>query len=84
MHPELQSALIAATSYGAVTSGPLIGVSRTTAWRWVQQAARRAVDAGQQDEDPRIGQTMADRKVTNGRADDRGAGRTERMARCDG
>ena len=30
--------------------------------------------AGAQDEDPRIGQTIADRKVTNGRADDRGAG----------
>ena len=38
MHPELQSALIAATSYGAIGQGRLIDVSRTTAWRWVQAA----------------------------------------------
>ena len=31
MHPELQTALIAATSYGAVGQGRLIDVSRTTA-----------------------------------------------------
>ena len=55
VHPELQSALIAATSYGAVASGPLIGVSRTTAWRWVQQAAKRAADAGQIDHGRRVG-----------------------------
>ena len=33
VHPELQAAIIAATSYGAVGGGPLIDVSRTTAWR---------------------------------------------------
>ena len=55
VHPELQSALIAATSYGAVASGPLVVVSRTTAWRWVQQAARRAMDAGQLEHGRRIG-----------------------------
>ena len=49
VHPELQAALIAATTYGNVDKGRLIDVSRTTAWRWVQQAAERAMDAGQID-----------------------------------
>ena len=47
LHPELQTALIAATSYGAVGQGRLIDVSRTTAWRWVQAAAQTAMDRGQ-------------------------------------
>ena len=55
VHPELQVALVAATSYGAVGSGPLIGVSRTTAWRWVQKAAKRATDAGQLEPCRRVG-----------------------------
>ena len=36
LHPELRTAFIAATSFGAVSQGRLINVSRTTAWRWVQ------------------------------------------------
>jgi integrase len=47
LHPELQTALIAATSYGGVGQGRLIDVSRTTAWRWVQAAARLAIERGQ-------------------------------------
>ena len=47
VHPELQSALIAATSFGAVGRGRLIEVTRTTGWRWVQQAVKRSTEAGQ-------------------------------------
>ena len=55
VHPELQAAIIAATSYGAVGGGPLVDVSRTTAWRWVQLAAKRAIDAGQLDRGLHVG-----------------------------
>ena len=47
VHPELQTAFIATISFGAVGQGRLIDVSLTTAWRWVQQAVSRAVEAGQ-------------------------------------
>ena len=47
LHPELQTALIAATSYGAVGQGRLIDVSRTTAWRWVQASAQLSTERGQ-------------------------------------
>ena len=47
VHPELQTALTAATSFGAVGQGRLIEVSRVTVWRWVQQAVLRATEAGQ-------------------------------------
>ena len=47
LHPELQTALIAATSYGAVGRGRLIDVSRTTALRWVQAASELAAERGQ-------------------------------------
>ena len=47
LHPELQTELVAATSYGAVGHGRLIDVSRTTAWRWVQAAAVAATERGQ-------------------------------------
>ena len=33
VHPELQAALIAATSYGAVGGGPMVDVSRMTTMR---------------------------------------------------
>ena len=33
VHPESQAALVAATSFGAVNDGPLVPVSRVTAWR---------------------------------------------------
>ena len=44
---ELQTALTVATSFGTVGQGRLIEVSRVTVWRWVQQAVRRATEAGQ-------------------------------------
>ena len=47
VHPELQTALTAATSFGAFGQGRLIDVSRIKVWRWVQQAVRRATEAGQ-------------------------------------
>ena len=47
VHPELQTALTAATNFGAVGQGRLIEVSRVTVWRWVQQAVLRATAAGQ-------------------------------------
>ena len=47
VHPELHTALTAATSFGAVGQDWLIEVSRVTVWRWVQQAVRRATEAGQ-------------------------------------
>ena len=47
MHPELQTAFIAATSFGAVGQGRLIDVTRITTWRWVQQAVQRVTEAGQ-------------------------------------
>ena len=47
VHPELENALVAVTSFGLVNEGPFVSVTRTTAWRWVQQAKQRAVEAGQ-------------------------------------
>ena len=47
VHPKLQTALTAATSFGTGGQGRLIEVSRVTAWRWVQQAVCRATEAGQ-------------------------------------
>ena len=55
VRPELQAALTAATCYGATGGGPLVDVSRTTAWRWVQLAAKRAIDAGQLDRGRHVG-----------------------------
>ncbi len=55
LHPELQSALDAALSYGNVGQGRLIQVSRSTAWRWVQAAVRRAEELGAIPEGKRIG-----------------------------
>ena len=55
MRTELQAALTAATCYGATGGGPLVDVSRTTAWRWVQLAAKRAIDAGQLDRGRHVG-----------------------------
>ena len=55
MHPELQIALIAATSYGAIGQGRLVDVSRTTAWRWVQAAAELATERGQLPPGRRVG-----------------------------
>ena len=47
VHPELQNALIAVLQFADVVQGrSIIGVSRTTAWRWVQAGVDRAVAMG--------------------------------------
>ena len=44
VHPELQNALTAVLQFADVVQGrSIIGVSRTTAWRWVQAGVDRAV-----------------------------------------
>ena len=42
VHPELQAALIAVLNYTDVGRGRIVNASRSTAWRWVKQAAFRA------------------------------------------
>lgn len=46
VHPELQSALVSATSYGSIKQGKIIEASRATAWRWVKSAVSRAEALG--------------------------------------
>ena len=46
VHPELHNALAAVLQFVGVGRGPLISVSRSTAWRWVQVAVDRAVTLG--------------------------------------
>ena len=46
VHPELLNALVAVLQFADVGRGSIIGVSRSTAWRWVQEAASRAVVLG--------------------------------------
>ena len=56
VHPELQNALIAVLQFADVVQGrSIIGVSRTTAWRWVQAGVDRAVAMGSLHEGRRIG-----------------------------
>ena len=42
VHPELQNALAAVIQFSGLGRGPIVGASRSTAWRWAQQAAARA------------------------------------------
>ena len=47
VHPEVQVALTAVLQFGDLPKGDgIIGVSRSTAWRWVQSAVDRAVESG--------------------------------------
>ena len=46
VHPELAAAFRLALSYGTVSDGRLVDIHRTTAWRWVQAALRRAEELG--------------------------------------
>ena len=47
VHPELQAALTAVLQFAGVPKGDgIIGVSRSTAWRWVQSAVDKAVELG--------------------------------------
>ncbi|MDP2661282.1 MAG: site-specific integrase [Dehalococcoidia bacterium] len=55
VHPELAAALRTAVAYGAGKGGPLVAANPSTAWRWVQEAYRRAVAAGALPPGRRIG-----------------------------
>ena len=55
LHPELQTALITATSFGAVEQERFIEKSRATAWRWAQVAAELAMQRGQLASSRRVG-----------------------------
>ena len=46
VHPELGAAFSTALSYGNVSGGRIIDAHRTTAWRWVQKAVKRAEQLG--------------------------------------
>ena len=46
VHPELLNALVAVLQFADVGRGSIFGVSRSTAWRWVREAASRAVALG--------------------------------------
>ena len=46
VHAELQAVLTAVLNYADVGRGPIINASRSTAWRWVKQAAFRAETYG--------------------------------------
>ena len=46
VHPELRVALRTLLAYTEARRGPLVGVGRSQAWRWVQTAAQRAQEAG--------------------------------------
>ena len=63
VHPELQTALTAATSFEAVGQGRLIEVSRVTVWRWVQQAVLRATEAGQIPQGRSVGNQYAEAQL---------------------
>ena len=55
VHPELLNALVAVLQFADVGRGRLIEVSRSTAWRWVQEAANRAVAIGTLREGRKVG-----------------------------
>ena len=55
VHPELQAALIAVLNYADVGRGKIISASRSTAWRWVKQAAFGAEVYGRLSPGRRVG-----------------------------
>ena len=46
VHPELQNSLTSVLEFVDVGDGRITDVDRSTAWRWVQAAVRRAVELG--------------------------------------
>ena len=46
VHPELQNALASVLEFVDVGDGRIIDVDRSTAWRWVQAAVKRAMELG--------------------------------------
>ena len=55
VHDQLSSAFSNAIAYGQVRRGRIIEVTRSTAWRWVRDAAELAMDLGSISEGRRIG-----------------------------
>lgn len=55
VHPELAAAFSSALAFGTVGPGPIVQASRSTAWRWVQQAAKRAAELGAWSPKRRVG-----------------------------
>ena len=46
VNPELLNALAAVLQFAGMERGPIVGASRSTAWRWAQEAAARAKALG--------------------------------------
>ena len=46
VHPELAAGLQNALAFADVGQGPIIGVSRSTGWRWIKAAAAKAMEMG--------------------------------------
>ena len=46
VHPELHGALSSALAYGNISQGRIVEAHPTTAWRWVQDAVKRAEGLG--------------------------------------
>lgn len=46
VHTELAAAFRQVIDFGNVRRGPLVSASRSTAWRWVKEALRRAQELG--------------------------------------
>ena len=55
VHPDLKDALALVLNYTHRRQGPLVPVSRSTAWRWVQEAVLRAERDGLIERGRRIG-----------------------------
>ena len=55
VHDDLSSALSNAIAYGPVRRGRIIEVTRSTAWRWVKDAADRAMEVRTISEGRKIG-----------------------------
>ena len=55
MHGELRAALSTALAFGNVGAGPICGATRSTAWRWLKAAQKRAEAAGAITEGKHIG-----------------------------
>jgi len=54
VHPELASGLRSALAFGNI-KGPLFDASRSTGWRWLKQALRRAEELGSISPGRRVG-----------------------------
>lgn len=55
LHPELRDAIRNAMSWSDVRTGPLVAVTRKTAWKWVKNAYKKAVERGDIPPGRRIG-----------------------------